>query len=128
MRTLVRVLIGGILIAAGISHLTIARDEFQAQVPEFVPLDEDTTVIASGAVEIALGTGMLLARKRRRAVGRIVAAFFVAVLPGNLSQWWNHRDGFGLDTDTKRFARLFGQPLLVAAALWSTRARRRRSR
>ncbi|GAA2241220.1 membrane protein [Rarobacter faecitabidus] len=119
-----RVLLGGLLVGAGVSHLTVARDEFQAQVPEFVPLDEDATVVASGVVEIALGSALLLARKRRSAIGRVAALFFTAVFPGNVSQWLHHRDGFGLDTDTKLFARLFFQPVLVAAALWSTRKKR----
>lgn len=129
-RTAGRVLLGLALVGAGVAHLTTAREEFQAQVPEFVPLDADTTVLASGVVEIALGSALVLARRRRTTVGWVVAAFFVAVFPGNLAQWVHHRDGFGLDTDTKRFVRLFFQPVLVAAALWSTGAWRawRRSR
>lgn len=115
-----RLLLGSVLAAAGISHLTVAREEFQAQVPRWVPLDEDTTVVASGVVEIALGAA-LLSGWRRRAVGRVVAAFFVAVFPGNLSQWRNRRDGFGLDTDRKRLLRLPFQLPLILAALWSTR-------
>jgi uncharacterized membrane protein len=130
-RTVGRLLLGLALVGAGVAHLTTAREEFQAQVPEFVPLDADTTVLASGVVEIALGSALVLARRRRRTtIGWVVAAFFVAVFPGNLAQWVHHRDGFGLDTDTKRFVRLFFQPVLVAAALWSTGAWRawRRSR
>jgi uncharacterized membrane protein len=122
VRTAGRVLLGLALAGAGVTHLTVARDEFQAQVPEFVPLDPDTTVLASGVVEIALGSALVLARRRRTAVGWVAAAFFVAVFPGNVAQWVHHRDGFGLDTDGKRFARLFFQPVLVAAALWSTGA------
>lgn len=122
-RTAVRILLGAALVFAGVSHLTFARDEFRAQVPDFVPLDDDTTVLASGGVEIALGSALLLARRRRTLVGRAAAAFFVAVFPGNLSQWRNGRSAFGLDTDRKRFIRLFFQPVLVAAALWSTARR-----
>ena len=50
------------------------------------------------------------------------AAFFVAVFPGNIAQWANQRDGFGLDTDSARLIRLFFQPVLIALALWSTNA------
>ncbi len=121
MRSFVRVLLGLALVFAGTSHLTFARQEFRAQVPEFVPIDEDTTVLASGVAEIGLGSALVLASRRRRLVGTVVALFFVAVFPGNIAQWVNRRDGFGLDSDEKRIARLFGQPLLVAAALWSTR-------
>ncbi len=120
-RTAVRILLGLFLAGAGVTHLTTAREEFRAQVPQFVPLDADTTVLASGVVEIALGSALVLGR-RRTTVGWLVAAFFVAVFPGNLAQWLHHRDAFGLDTDTKRFVRLFFQPVLVVAALWSTGA------
>lgn len=131
LRTAGRVLLGLALAGAGVGHLTVLREEFQAQVPEFVPLDADTTVLASGVVEVALGSALVLARRRRTTVGWVAAAFFVAVFPGNVAQWVHHRDGFGLDTDTKRFVRLFFQPVLVAWALWSTGAwrawRRQRS-
>lgn len=124
-RTIGRIFLGSSLVFAGVSHLTVAREEFQAQVPESLPLDPDVTVVASGVVEIALGSALLLARHRRGLVGVIAALFFVAVFPGNLAQWMHHRDGFGLDTEMKRFVRLFFQPVLVALALWSTRSPRR---
>ncbi|MFK0402489.1 DoxX family membrane protein [Microbacterium sp. NPDC090225] len=123
-RTIGRIFLGSSLVFAGVSHLTFARREFQAQVPESLPVDPDVTVLASGVVEVGLGSALLLARKRRRLVGTIAALFFVAVFPGNVSQWMHQRDGFGLDTDMKRFVRLFFQPALVALAAWSTRTRR----
>nr|WP_314842038.1 DoxX family membrane protein [uncultured Microbacterium sp.] len=125
-RTIGRVVLGSFLVFAGVSHLTFARDEFQAQVPDWVPLDPDVTVLASGVVEVGLGAGLLLARKHRGLVGVITALFFVAVFPGNIAQWMDHRDAFGLDTDMKRFVRLFFQPVLIALALWSTRRGRRK--
>lgn len=127
-RTIVRIALGGVLALAGVAHLTVAREGFQAQVPDWVPLDPDTTVVASGIVEIGLGGMLLVARKRRGLVGVLAALFFVAVFPGNLAQWAEGRDGFGLDTDTKRFVRLFFQPVLVWAAIWSTRPGSRRRR
>ncbi len=84
-------------------------------------MDEDATVLGSGVVEIALGSALLLARKRCGAVGNVVAVFFAAVFPGNLAQWADQRDAFGLDSDAKRGLRLLGQPVLVLWALWSTR-------
>lgn len=111
------------LLFAGISHLTFARDEFKAQVPSWFPA-KDFTVLASGAVEIALGSSLVVLSRWRVAVGLVVAAFFVAIFPGNIAQWLEHKDGFGLDTDGKRFVRLFFQPVLVAWALWSTGALR----
>jgi len=121
-RTIGRILLGGGLVLAGVSHLTFARRDFRAQVPDFVPLPVDTTVVASGVVEISLGAALLLGRRRRRSlVGLVAAAFFIAVFPGNVAQYVHRRDAFALDTDAKRFARLFFQPPLVALAWWSTR-------
>jgi uncharacterized membrane protein len=122
IKTAGRIILGAGLIFAGISHLTFARKEFQAQVPDFVPLKKDDTVVYSGFVEIAMGTALVATpRKYREKVGQIAAAFFSAVFPGNVSQLVNHRDAFGLDTDKKRFGRLFFQPVLVWWALNSTR-------
>lgn len=121
-KAIARVLLGASLVLAGIGHLTVAREEFQAQVPDFVPFDPDFTVVASGVVEIGLGVALLVVRRYRVWVGLIAAVFFIAVFPGNISQWLNGRDGFGLDTDAARFGRLFFQPVLVAVALWSTGA------
>lgn len=117
-----RIALGLGLATAGITHLTIARDEFKAQVPEWVPLEKDTVVLQSGVVEILLGTALVALPRHKRLLGGIAGAFFTAVFPGNIAQYTHHRDAFGLDTDNKRLARLFFQPLLVAWALWSTNA------
>ncbi|MYR06029.1 hypothetical protein GTV32_06760 [Gordonia sp. SID5947] len=111
--------LGAILTTAGVGHMTFQRKEFQAQVPDFVPLGPDTTVLASGVAEIGLGLGLLGLRKQRRTLGAIAAAFFVAVFPGNIHQYRNKIDAFGLDTDRKRFIRLLGQPVLVALAWYA---------
>lgn len=123
-RTLARWALGGALIAAGTGHLTTQREEFQAQVPDWVPVDDDVVVVASGIVELALGAALIFLRRRRVAVGLVVAGFFIAIFPGNIGQWREGTDAFGLDTDTKRFVRLLFQPLLVVWALWSTGASR----
>jgi uncharacterized membrane protein len=115
-----RLVLGGFMVSAGIGHLTFARTDFLAQVPDFVPLPPDLTVLVSGVVEIALGAAMILARRQRAVVGLALAAFFVLVFPGNIAQWLHHRDAFGLDSDAKRLVRLFFQPVLIAWALWST--------
>ena len=119
-RTVARIALGAALLFAGVSHLTVARSEFRAQVPAWVPLDEDFVVLASGVVEIALGAGLAALPRHRVLIGCLTAAFFVAVFPGNVSQWLTQTDAFGLDTDRARFVRLFFQPLLVLWALWST--------
>lgn len=119
LRKAAQILLGGALIYAGISHLTTNRTEFQAQVPTWLPLDADFVVLASGVVEIILGIA-LASLQYRRLVGWATAAFFVAIFPGNISQYINGIDAFGLDTDQARLTRLFFQPLLVLWALWAT--------
>ena len=130
-RTIGRIGLGAVLLFAGVSHLTVARDAFQAQVPEWLPLEKDFVVVASGAVEIALGGALVALPKKKTAVGWIVAAFFVAIFPGNISQLVTHTDSFNLNSDRARGIRLLFQPLLVVWALWSTgawRAWRNRAR
>ncbi|MDD7930803.1 DoxX family protein [Microbacterium thalli] len=125
MRTALRWLLAGGMIFAGVSHLFWARRDFQAQVPDLVvdrlPIDRDGVVVASGAVEALFGAALLGLPRERERVGALLAAFFVAVFPGNVDQWRKQRSAFGLDTDRRRFVRLFFQPVLVAWAWWSTR-------
>jgi uncharacterized membrane protein len=121
-RTLLRLALGGVLVVAGTGHLTNQREEFRAQVPDWMPIDDDVVVVASGVVEMALGLALLLLRRQRAAVGLVVAGFFVVIFPGNIAQYVEGTDAFGLDTDAKRLVRLFFQPVLVAWALWSTGA------
>ena len=117
-----RILLGLMLVYTGVSHLTFARQEFQAQVPPWIPLKPDLVVFLSGFVEITLGLSLLALYRHKGYVGLMVALFFVAVFPGNIAQYTEHRAAFGLNTDTARLVRLFFQPLLVAWALWSTGA------
>ena len=116
-----QVLLGSALIYTGILHLTSSRLEFQAQVPPWVPFSPDFVVLASGVVEILLGLA-LAGLRRRKEVGIATALFFIAIFPGNISQYVNKVDAFGLDSDQARLIRLFFQPLLVIWALWSTEA------
>ncbi len=120
IRKLAQVILGAALIAAGSSHLGSNRQEFQAQVPTWLPLDPDFVVIASGIVEIILGISLLTLWRYRTQVGLTVAVFFILIFPGNINQYVNQIDAFGLDTDRERLIRLFFQPLLVLWALWST--------
>jgi uncharacterized membrane protein len=126
IKVLLQIGLGFGLFFAGISHLTTARAEFRAQVPTWLPLDADFVVIASGIVEISLGLGLLILWKQlpRKLIGLAAALFFIAIFPGNLSQWINGISAFGLDTDQARFMRLFFQPVLVVWALISTNAYR----
>lgn len=121
IKKIARIFLGANLIFAGISHLTFARKDFQAQVPDWVPLKKDDTVMYSGIVEIALGSALVFTpEKYKKNIGKIVAAFFVAVFPGNISQFIDKRSAFGLNSDNKRFVRLLFQPVLVYWAAKST--------
>ncbi len=120
VRTGARVLLGLALTSAGVSHLGSARAEFQGQVPPWVPLDPDFVVLASGFVEIVLGLALIVLYRWKAWVGIATALFFIAIFPGNISQFVNGIDAFGLDTDEARGIRLLFQPLLVLWALWST--------
>ena len=117
-----QMVLGFALAYAGIGHLTSNRQEFQAQVPTLLKDYADFVVLASGVVEIALGIGLIALWKYRVQLGWLVAAFFVAIFWGNISQYVNGVDAFGLNSDRARFIRLFFQPFLVVWALGSTGA------
>jgi len=122
VRSIARVVLGGVLIVAGLGHLTFARTDFQAQVPDWVGVDKNLVVILSGLVEISLGAALIVVRRRRALLGLAAGLFFIAVFPGNISQFVDGDRAFGLDTNSARRARLFFQPVLVAWAWWSTDA------
>jgi uncharacterized membrane protein len=122
VRSVARVVLGGALIIAGLGHLTFGRIDFQAQVPDWVGIDKNLVVILSGLVEIALGSALIVVRRRRSLLGLAAGLFFIAVFPGNVSQFIDGHDAFGLDSDAARRNRLFFQPVLVAWAWWSTDA------
>ncbi len=125
-RTIGRVTLGLFLLFTGIGHLTFGREEFTAQVPDWLPVADDLVVVASGIAELALGAALIALPRHRVAVGWIVAAFFVAIFPGNISQYVNQEDAFGLTSELARAVRLVFQPVLVLWALWSTGAWRDR--
>ena len=120
-----QVALGTFLLSAGASHLTVRRLDFQAQVPTWLPLDPDFVVISSGIVEMLLGLALITLWPLRKRVGLLVAIFFVAIFPGNINQFVNGIDAFGLNSDSARAVRLLFQPVLVLWALWSTGAMRR---
>ena len=95
LKTFFRLLLGLFMTYAGFSHLTFNRQEFVAQVPTWL-------------------------WKKKAVVGALLALFYVAIFPGNINQYVNHIDAFGLNTDNLRLIRLFIQPVLIYLALWST--------
>ncbi len=123
LKNIFRILLALTMIYAGYSHLTFNRVDFQAQVPDWIPLSKDIVVVSSGIVEILLGLALLLWKKHREKVGWALAIFFILVFPGNISQYIEGRDAFGaLDSDRARLIRLFFQPVLIVWALWSSGA------
>jgi uncharacterized membrane protein len=127
LRPIFRNLLGAFLTVAGVSHLTWQRSEFLAQVPRWLPLDQDFVVLASGVVEILLGLALIFLVKHTALIGKITALFFVLIFPGNINQYYYSIDAFGLNSDSARLIRLFFQPLLVAWALLSTGALKKKS-
>ena len=125
IKRIASIALGAFLTSAGISHIGSNRTEFLAQVPTWLPLNADFVVVASGLVEITLGICLIITtfilNHLRHKVGLIVPIFFILIFPGNINQYVNGIDAFGLDTDQKRLIRLFFQPLLVWWAVWSTR-------
>lgn len=121
-KNVARIALGIALIYAGVGHFTFSRQEFQAQVPTWLPLSPDFVVLASGFVEITLGLSLVFLIKYKRQVGLLTALFFIVIFPGNISQYVNGVDAFGLDTDQARLTRLFFQPVLVLWAFWATDA------
>ncbi|MDF2920702.1 MAG: hypothetical protein K0S70_4920 [Microbacterium sp.] len=122
LRIVARFALAALLIVAGAAHLTVLRRGYRIAVPDWATrllhTDKDMIVVASGAVEIMLGAGLIALPRERRRIAAAIAAFFVAVLPGNIHQWRTGAVAPGLDTDARRFGRLFLQPVLVAWALW----------
>jgi uncharacterized membrane protein len=126
IRTTARVALAVLLLGAGVSHLTWGRRGYRIVVPDWATrmlrTDKDMIVVASGVAEALLGAGLLVLPRERQRIGAAIAAFFVAVFPGNVYHWRNGRPVPGMRTDRARLGRLFLQPVLVAWAIWATRS------
>lgn len=119
-----RILLGLFMITAAMGHFTFQRTDFQAQVPNWVPMDKDLVVILSGIVELAIGLALIFLTRYKIQIGIGLAIFYVLVFPGNIAQYLNGTDALGMNTDQARLIRLFFQPVLILWALWSTGALR----
>jgi uncharacterized membrane protein len=122
LQNIARIILGLFMVLAAAGHLSFQRAEFQAQVPNWIPLSKDLVVILSGVVEIALGLAMIFWTGEKIWVGVALATFYVLIFPGNIAQYTGHVNAFGLNTDRARLIRLFFQPVLILLALWSTGA------
>ena len=117
-----RLLLGFVLVIAGTAHLTFARESFLAQLPTWLPLPPDATVLLSGTFEISLGLAFIAVVKYQRQVGIAAALFFMLVFPGAVANFIEHADVNGFTSEFARGIRLVLDPLLAVWALWSTRA------
>ncbi|CAM1362089.1 putative membrane protein [Tenacibaculum sediminilitoris] len=125
IQNILRILLGAFMLYAGIGHLTFLRTEFQAQVPTWITTDTvfiDFVVLASGVIEIILGILMIVGGKSKIKTGIALTIFYILIFPGNINQFVNQIDSFGLNTDRQRLIRLIFQPILIIWALWSTGA------
>lgn len=120
IQNVMRVVLGFLMIFAAFGHFTYQRTDFQAQVPDWIPLSKDLVVILSGVFEVLLGLGMVFLTNQKLRIGLALATFFLLIFPGNIAQYLNGTDAFGLNSDKLRLIRLFFQPLLIIWALWST--------
>jgi uncharacterized membrane protein len=118
VRMLLRFALAAFLAFAGVGHF-VDPEQFLAQVPPYLPAPE-LLVLVSGVVELGLAAALVLLPRRRAAVGVVVLLFFLAVLPGNIAQYTEGRDAFGLDTDMARLVRVLLSPLLWVWALAAT--------
>lgn len=121
-QNVIRILLGLFMVLAALGHFTFQRAEFQAQVPDWIPVSKDLVVLVSGIAEISLGLGMMCWQSQKVKFGIALAGFYILIFPGNIAQYLNGVDAFGLNTDQARLIRLFFQPVLIWAALWSTGA------
>jgi len=119
-QNILRVVLGAFMILAAFGHFTFQRADFQAQVPNWIPVPKDIVVLLSGVVEISLGIAMIFWTKQKVNVGIALAIFYLLIFPGNIAQYMNGTAAFGLNTDQSRLIRLFFQPVLIIWALWST--------
>ncbi|MEO5998223.1 MAG: hypothetical protein ABIN89_15865 [Chitinophagaceae bacterium] len=122
LQNIFRIILGLFMVLAAIGHFTFQRSEFQAQVPNWIPLSKDIVVLLSGMLEILLGLAMVFWTRQKVKVGITLALFYILVFPGNIAQYLNGTDALGLNTDKARLIRLFFQPVLILWALWSTGA------
>lgn len=120
-RDLVRFAVAALLGGAGVAHF-VAPEVFVEHLPPVVPARE-AIVFATGLIELALAAALIAAPPAQRPrVGAVVALYLLAVFPGNL---YVALTGTVYPAPWQGWARLPLQPLLIAAALWSTRTQRR---
>ena len=105
---------------AGVMHFATPLP-FVQHLPAIIPMRE-AVIYASGVVEIALGLALLGPSRWRPYVGILLAAFLVAVFPGNLYVAVAGVAVDGQPGGIYPWLRLPFQALFIWLALWSTHA------
>ena len=118
VRDAARLAMAAAMAFAGASHFAIP-EPFVQHLPDWVPY-RLVVIYATGAVEVLLGAGLVGPARWRRHVALALAAYLVAVFPGNI-----HVAVAGVDVDGQPggiypWLRLAFQPVFIWWALWST--------
>ena len=103
---------------AGIAHW-VNPTPFLQHLPPWVPLREEL-ILVTGFIEVILGAALLLPPPWRRLAGLALAAYLVAVFPGNLYVAVAEVNVDGQPGGLYPWLRLPFQLLFIAWALWST--------
>lgn len=118
-KTTLRGVLAVCMVVAGILHFA-QSEPFIRIVPGFLPAPA-ALVYISGAIEIALGFGLLVPAVSQLAAWGLVA-LFIAVFPANLNMAINHIQIEGIpNTWWFQAIRLPFQLVLIAWAYWYTR-------
>ena len=118
LREPARVGMAAAMIFAGVSHWLMPVP-FLQHVPPFIPAP-DLVVLLTGVIEVFLGAALLTPPRWRRRAGLLLAAYLIAVFPGNLYVALAGVDVQGQPGGWYPWARLPLQALFIAWALWST--------
>ena len=105
---------------AGVMHL-VTPAPFIQHLPPIVP-GRELVVFASGIVEILFGLALIRPARARSLIGLLLAAYFVAVFPGNVYVAVAGIDVVGQPGGIYPWLHLPLQGMFIALALWSTDA------
>jgi uncharacterized membrane protein len=106
------------MVVAGLSHF-VRTEPFVQHLPDWMP-GREALVYVTGAIEIALGVGLLLSAAHRVLIGRLLAAYLIAVFPANVYVAVADVDVDGQPGGANAWIRLPLQLVFIAWVLVST--------
>lgn len=119
LREAARLGMSAAMVVAGIAHW-VRPLPFLQHLPPWVPAPEPL-ISVTGAAEVALGLALLLPQPWRWRTGMALAAYLVAVFPGNVYVAVAGVDVDGQPGGIYPWLRLPFQVIFIAWAVWSTR-------